>query len=331
MKKIEKNKKKFKLFDMNRDGKGVYENESRNPNLKFFFVLFFRKFTQLLQLNLLMLLQVLPILGVIAIFVFGAKTHTASQMIFAPLYGIANAVGSPALLSKLDLMSIQLSVPYLTPWMIAGIAACGLFLFVTFGWQNVGAAYVLRGLFRGDPVFVFSDFFYGIKKNFKQGLILGMIDFVCCLVLVIDIIFFFTSSSSIMLGIIVAVAIIYFLMRFYFYLLLITFDIKIIKLLKNALIFSVLGVLRNVMASLGIILLIAFHIALVFLLLPMGVSIPIVIPFIYIFAVFGFMVVYAAYPVIEKYMITPYENQQQIEADDIEVNNSEKPTTDMIE
>ena len=33
----QKKDKKFKLFDMNRDGKGVYEQESRKPTLKFFF------------------------------------------------------------------------------------------------------------------------------------------------------------------------------------------------------------------------------------------------------------------------------------------------------
>ena len=55
-------KKKFKLFDSNRDGKGVYEQENRKPTLKFFFILVKRKFTQLLQLNLLMLFMVIPFL-----------------------------------------------------------------------------------------------------------------------------------------------------------------------------------------------------------------------------------------------------------------------------
>ena len=62
--------------------------------------------------------------------------------------------------------------------MMVGMAVLAVFLFVTFGWQNVGAAYVLRGLFRGEPMFIFSDFFYGIRKNWKQGLIVGMLDFV---------------------------------------------------------------------------------------------------------------------------------------------------------
>ena len=193
MKNKNSKRKPFKLFDLNRDGKGVYEEENRKPNLKFFFVLLWRKFTQLLQLNVIMLLQVLPILGIVLINIFGAKTFNASEPLYAPLYGISKIVDSPALLNKLDLVSKQIEAPLITPLMLGGMAALGLFLFVTLGWQNVGAAYVLRGLFRGDPIFIFSDFFYGIKKNWKQGLIVGMLDFACSSVLIIDIYFFIVS------------------------------------------------------------------------------------------------------------------------------------------
>ena len=46
-------KKKFKLFDMNRDGKGVEVGEDRTPNLKFFFKQFGRKFSKIISLNIL--------------------------------------------------------------------------------------------------------------------------------------------------------------------------------------------------------------------------------------------------------------------------------------
>ena len=303
MKKIEKNKKKFKLFDLNRDGKGVYEKEDRKPNLKFFFVLYFRKFSQLIQLNLLMLMQIAPIIGVIVLFVFGASTYNVTSPLYAPMYGISKLVESPALLSRLDLFAEQYKAPLITPFMLIGIAVLALILLITFGWQNVGAAYVLRGLYRGDPVFVFTDFFYGIKKNLKQGFVIGVIDFICSAVLIFDIYYFYTSGSSIMLGILVAVSIIYIFMRFYIYQLIITFDIKIFKAIKNALIFSILGIFRNTIAGVGIVLIIAIHAVLALFALGYGISIPLVVPFIYILSLLGFISVYAAYPVIEKYMI----------------------------
>ena len=308
-------KKKFKLFDLNRDGKGVYEQESRKPNLKFFFVLLWRKFTQLLQLNLIMLLQVLPVLGIVLINIFGSKTFNVADTLYAPLYGVSKIVSSPSLLTKLDIVGKQIEAPLVTPLMLVGMLALGLFLFITFGWQNVGAAYVLRGLFRGEPIFIFSDFFYGIKKNFKQGLLIGMLDFACCSVLIVDIYFFITSPSNItndiMLGIMVAVAIIYLFMRFYIYQLLITFDMKTIKILKNSLIFSILGVFRNLIGFVGIVLFLAIHLVFIIWLLPMGISIPLVLPFIYAPAIIGFITVYAAYPVIDKYLIAPYQNEAE--------------------
>ena len=41
----------------------------------------------------------------------------------------------------------------------------------------------------------------------------------------------------------------------------------------------------------------------------MGISLPIIIPAIYLMAATAFMSAYAAYPVIDKYMIEPYADK----------------------
>ncbi|MBQ9085866.1 MAG: DUF624 domain-containing protein [Clostridia bacterium] len=309
-----KKQKKFKLFDMNRDGKGVYEVETRKPTLGFFFVLLKRKFTQLLQLNLLMLFMVIPLLVILGLYLMGTKTPTVTEAAYVPLYGISQVLPSPSLTGALDLAGIQMEVPVFSPVMNVVIIVMILFLAVTFGWQNVGATYVLRGLFRGDAVFVFSDYFYAIKKNLKQGFLMGILDFVCSAVLIIDFLFFYFRTGSFgadfMYFAIFAIALIYIVMRFYLYNLLITFDLTIPKILKNALIFTVLGIKRNVMGFIGLLLLIALHVFLILLLVPMGISIPIVLPLVYILAIVGFITTYAAYPVIDRYMIAPYEEER---------------------
>ena len=63
------------------------------------------------------------------------------------------------------------------------------------------------------------------------------------------------------------------------------------------------------MALLGILLLLALHILLIFLIMPYGLPIPLILPFVYLIATVGFMATYAAFPVIEKYMIEPYQNE----------------------
>lgn len=324
-------KKKFKLFDLNRDGKGV-EEENRKPTLGFFFKSFFRKFSNLLRLNLLMLPQIfaiiifavicIPPVESVVLYFLGAKTPSATSVLFAPLYGINQSSVLPDASVLLDVSSIQMGLPRYSPVIIYIALGIFLFLAITWGWQNVGATYVLRGLVRGEPVFVFSDFFYGIKKNLKQGFFIGLLDFAVCCILVIDIRFIWTQPTeafgSYFMAIIVsagitAVALIYFMMRFYIYLLLITFDIKTLKLLKNAFIFSVLGILRNIMALLGIALFTLLHAFLIYLGLGVGFSLPILLPFIYFMASTAFMSAYAAYPVIDKYMIEPYADDKDEE------------------
>jgi len=313
-------KKKFKIFDMNRDGKGVYEEENRKPTLGFFFKLFFRKFNQLLQLNLLMLLMVIPLIVLVCIFIYGEKTPTATDMLYAPLYGIDTALGGSGISSLLDITSIQMRIPILRPFVIILVIALFALMALTWGWHNVGSAYVLRGLFRGDAVFVFSDYFYGIKKNFKQAFFLGIFDFICCAVLIADFLYFYNLTGSFgfdfMYFTIFALVIIWIMMRFYLYNLLVTFNLKNFKIIKNAFIFSILGIKRNIMAFLGIALLIAIHVILIFGILPYGLTVVLILPFVYILAAIGFMGTYAAYPVIQKYMITPYENQLSEATDD---------------
>ena len=311
-------KKKFKLFDMNRDGKGVFEQENRTPNLKFFFKLLVRKFAQLFRLNLMMLVQIIPILAVVYVYFTGANTQSATSVIYVPLYGIGKILPSTAITLPLDLAGIQMDMPLFSPTVNIIIICLIAFLAITYGWQNVGATYVLRGLFRGDAVFIWSDFFYAIKRNFKQAFVMGLVDFLITAVLAIDFIFFYyrtgaSFGTDFMYFMIFALAIIYVTMRFYIYHLLITFDLSIVKILKNALIFTALGIKRNIMAWLGLILVVALHVVLIVLFIPMGISIPLVLPMFYIMALTSFITTYAAYPIIDKYMIEPWKTSEDPE------------------
>ena len=303
---------------MRKDKEDAVE-ENRKPTLGFFFKLFFRKFPQLLRLNILMLFQILPLIVIAVVFLAGDKTPSATTTTFAPLYGINQVIASPSLSVSLDMSSIQMGLPFFDPVMVVVILVLAIILALTWGWLNIGATYVIRGLVRGDAVFVFSDFFYGIKKNLKQGFFFGVIDFVFCGVLAYDFIYFYQSDSNFgtdfMYFAIFALAIIYFMMRFYIYHLLITFDMKNFKIIKNAFIFSILGIKRNVLALLGIILFVGIHFALILLLMSTPFGFVVILPLIYLVAVTAFMAGYASYPIIDRYLIEPYATK---ESDDFE-------------
>ena len=127
---------------------------------------------------------------------------------------------------------------------------------------------------------------------------MGLIDIIIIGVLVFD---FFNMPNNIIYFLILGVAVIYFIMRFYLYLMLITFDMKITKMFKNALIFVVLGVKRNLLAILWLIVMMALNFAIFVLYMPLGIALPIL----YFFSFSTFTTAYAAYPVIQKYMIDP--------------------------
>ena len=300
----------FKFRD--RDGKGVEKGEDTRPTFKNFFKQFFRKFSHLLSLNVLMLLQIIPI--IIAVFAFLTTPMTPSQTsaAFAPLYGASLIEQSGASNLFLALEALPLNIPVFQPVSYWIIAVCALFLVLTLGLQSVGSFYVLRGLVRGEAVFVFSDYFYGIKRNFKQGFLFGLIDSILIIVLTIDLAYYSQTVGTfwldMMFWILTAITILYVIMRPYIYLMLITFNMSLRKMFKNALIFSALGIKRNLLASLGIVLLVALHTILIIAFMPQGI-ITVILPLVYLFAAIGFITTYAAYPIIDRYMISPYRNE----------------------
>jgi uncharacterized membrane protein YesL len=306
----EKKNKLFGFFDYNRDNRPDAVEEDTTPTLKRYFKLLGRRFWKLVTLNLMMLPLIVPALICFYLYVSMRQTPVAGEVLLPQLLGASAVGGAPAGTLLLDLFGAQQNIPLFTTGTYIGMGICIAFTVITFGWQNVGAAYIVRNMVRGEPVFIWSDYFYAIKRNLKQGFFLGLIDAVAIFTLGFDIVYFWgrTGSFTLDFGFFVTIAliIIYFLMRFYIYLMLVTFDLSIYKILKNALIFSMLGFKRNIMGVLGIALITGLHIMLLFLLISTPLSgLPIILPFLWYMAAVTFTAAYAAYPVIDKYMIAP--------------------------
>ena len=310
------------------------EAEDTTPTLRYFFKLFWRKLGKLFSLNLLMIFQVLPLIAAVLIYIFGKTTPTIHDPLFAPLYGAHTINPSPLSALLLGIFGNQLDVPYLTTGKLVAIILLVALTALTWGWQNVGATYNLRSLVRGDSCFLFSDYFYAIRRNLKQGFFVGLFDFIIIAVLAVDFFYFRNYVSSLGSGFlyvfVIALIVIYTLMRFYLYLMLVTFDLSTRKLLKNALIFSVLGIKRNVMGLLGIVLLAALNLLIIVPCLSIGFSAPIILPLFYFLSFTGFIAAYAAYPNIRRYMIDPVAPAENPDAEDMpdEGEDSTPPTAD---
>ncbi|MBQ1259149.1 MAG: hypothetical protein IIX97_03460 [Clostridia bacterium] len=311
---FKKKKKEFVLIDFNKNGAGVEKDDetlSGPPyTIKRGTRLFFSHYWKMISINMLSLFFVIPLALVLIFYFTGPKTPVQETVIYAPLAGISvfEAHNSIPIEMILDFHAHELGLPIITFSQFLKLSIPLLFLFITFGWQNCGLTYISRSLINGDPVFVWSDYFYAIKKNLKQGFLMGMLDFAVIFALAVDYIFFSTDTgvfwNDLMYFFIIALAVIYMFMRFYLYLIIVTFDMKITKILKNSFFFAILGVKRNLMAVLCSLAYVLCFVVLYFLLSYINIGIT---SFVFcaftIFAVTSFISTYCAYPVIDKYMI----------------------------
>ncbi len=309
------NKSRFKLFDLQKEGPGISKRTAdMAPGFKRFFISFKDNFDKIMYANIFMVLGNFPI--AFAIIAFSGYSQAASTI---PMYDIFQNLAvffnvEPPSAYYMSLYTVlglqnQVLVPVTATYILYGLSALTL---LTFGVVNVGTAYILRNIAMGEPVFTWTDFWYAIKRNWKQALPLGIIDVIINVVLVVNIYNMViiqdpTYFESFMLWANIIIFLIYFFMRYYMYIQMVTFDLSIGKILKNSLIFTLLGLKRNLVALIGIILGIALEVFFVLglggILVPVGVALPLLI----MFSGFAYMKVYAAYFKIKEVMIDPYK------------------------
>ncbi len=317
------NKKSFNLYNLfSGDGsgkKGVSKKDRiTDYSVLNFFKLYVRNFGKMIQVNLLFLFGNFPIFfylfarsGNLSI-----KSLTSTHLLNSSFHGVM--VGgdyNPVTAALNGIIGYQTVnyVPTTAVYVFIALSALAIF---TFGPVNVGCAYILRNIVKQEPIFLMSDFFYAIKRNRKQSLIYGILDAGFCALIVYDIIFFYYNiGSSFFMNVSfymsLVVAVLYFVMRFYMYVMMLTFDLKLFKMLKNALIFALLGFKRNFMAIFGMVFFLFMCYGLFLTYPPLGILTPILL----IFGTCAFIATYAAWPKIKQVMIDPYYKEEEKETD----------------
>jgi uncharacterized membrane protein YesL len=319
------NNKRLRLFDITRDGKGLSKNTTdKVGGMKRFFISYKDNFGKITSINIFMVIGNFPLIFLIATLSGFTKAQgiIPSFDVFQNLAGyFANTTPSAHSMSLFAHEGLQTVIyrPTVTTYVFYAIAALTLF---TFGMVNVGSAYILRNIAKGEPVFLWSDFWYAIKRNWKQALPFGMIDAGINLLLIWNIYSMFINSTgnyftNTMFWCNIVLFVLYFVMRYYIYVQMVTFNLSVFKILKNSLIFSLLGFKRNLVAFLGILVGILIELICVIgaggILLPFGIA----LPFIILFSTFAYMKVYAAYFKIKEVMIDPYLAEHPEEAPEV--------------
>ncbi len=182
----------------------------------------------------------------------------------------------------------------------------------TNGMANVGITNVARNTARDKHSFGLSDFFDTIKKNLKQSIIAGIINAVVIAFLIFDLHFFSLMKGTfgvVGTGITLALLITFIMMGYYLWTLIITFNYTLKQAYTNSFKFVFLNFKYSFLCLFINIFIIAFNIALLFLLRNISFYILLIelLCFICVYPAFNALLVqFCTFPSIKKFIIDPY-------------------------
>lgn len=197
---------------------------------------------------------------------------------------------------------------------------------VTFGPATAALAHVSRKFYLEKPFFLWHEFFEAFKKNFKQSVGIGIVD-VAVVALIVYALNFYdirvqTASndmgSYVLMGLTVAIAVYTLISHFYIYLQIVSLNLRMKGVVKNALILSVIGIKSNIIALLVSVVFLTVFI----LFFPYST---IALPFIP-FAWCQLLITFCAYPVIQKHIINPYYEAKGEKNPELPEENDEEKT-----
>lgn len=262
-----------------RPGPGISKDAPEKRRFFLFFEVLGAKFGKLIQLNFIYILTLIPLL-------FG--------LYFSVSINTANIGSEPLFRITPDYISIIV--------LIASV-------FLT-GPATAGFVYVLRNMQRREHAWVWSDFWAQYKRNFKQGSAMAAIDLVGYTLLYVAFSFYMFIMPQDMpqignmmpylaSGVVGLIAIVFTWAHFYIYTMMVTFELKLSKILKNSFIFALGKVPLNIFITLiigallwgylYILLYIPFLAALIF-----GTI---------LVSLIGLIIVFSTYSVIDKIML----------------------------
>ncbi len=281
---------KFKLYNFEKEGKGVRRGEQKN-RVSLYFSILWRKLWSICKLSLICSIFVIPVAIIIGSLVFMQN-----------YYGI-NPIFYPVCFAPIIILG-----PVMT-----------------------GAIRIARDFAREEPVFIWSDFISTIKKNFKQSIIVSVIEYVILAFLYIAVAFYFSAIANsvfyvILFGLALMFTMIFLFMQYYMGLMIVSMDLNIKQLFKNAAIFSIVCLWKNFLITLILIAIVA----LLYFLIIFSLAMPVLVP-IWIILTFGFLIgfvlytiAFIAYPSIKRYAIDPYYEEHKEETAEAVKNASEE-------
>ena len=177
-----------------------------------------------------------------------------------------------------------------------------------------GLTLVTRNYAREEHAFILSDFLDAVKGNWKKFLIDGMICYLLAILFSISIPYYISMSAHGILYFVAAAicsgfCLLFIFSQYYVPVMIVTFDLNMRQILKNSLIFSILGIWRNLLLTLVIAAFaVAFYLSQI---MALTITIAVVLVIFLMFSLVSFIINFAVYPLIKKMMIDPYKDREE--------------------
>lgn len=195
---------------------------------------------------------------------------------------------------------------------------------LTVGLADVGITYITRNYSRRKPVFMVSDFFSAIKKNWKQALPVGIVNLLITAILLFAMGFYYyflETSFLYKIGFAIAgcIFVVFTFLKYYINFLIVTFNLSFKQLYRNSLLLSSAGlkvnliitgallVIYGILIGLPLLWIYIFEDALITII--MGILALLFLP-----AIQSFIIQFCVFPIIKKHMIDPYYEAHPEEA-----------------
>ena len=272
------------LFDLfnnyDKPGPGVSKDEPQKAPPIRFFEIFWRKLSKLVQLNLI---YMIPFSLAVAIMVLILSIPVQHLVFETKIFG-----------------SLDIYMLYVVPLPLAFL-----------GPFNCGMAYVTRNFAREEHAFIWSDFWDAVKDNWKAGLMNSIIGYIAYAVLSFSFMFYLNQAMTeskinyVPLVVIGLISVVMLFSQYYIPMMIVTFDLKLRHIYKNASIFSVMGLGRNFIIT----LVLAAAIIGVWFCSAKFIFIPVAVFALIGCSFFSFLSSFAIYSIINGYLIEPYYRQ----------------------
>lgn len=229
------------LFSFNyaKPGPGIDANEPEKKGFFRFWEMVFEKFSKLIGTNALHAALSIPYL--IILYIIAPVSGEWFQNFAADITQNAN---------DMEVIAETLSMGF------RAMFALGVFMLWGSGPSSAMYAYITRCFTRRDPVWIMSDGFDKFRENFKQGMVVVIIDLI---VLVLGInavwVYYHIYSSTggtvwmLLCSLMCVIFLVYTWMHFYIYQIMVTFECKISQLYRNSLLFAIAGLPVNLMLT----------------------------------------------------------------------------------